>query len=83
MLVLAGARDAAFFVGGWGAPETAGNVTARVTELLGGTMWLPLPEMRDYRLTIRLDPFPLPFNADPEGLPLGARGHERPTRKGS
>ena len=69
VLVLAGSRDAAFFVRGWGPPETAGNVTARMTELLGGTMWLPLPEMRDYRLTIRLDPFPLPFNADPEGLP--------------
>ena len=36
VLVLAGARDAAFFVGGWGPPETAGNVTARVSELLGG-----------------------------------------------
>lgn len=67
--VIAGARDGAFLAGGWGPPETAGNVTARVNELSGGTISLPLPEMRDYRLTIRLDPFPGPSSSDPEGLP--------------
>jgi hypothetical protein len=66
--VMAGSRDAPFFVDGWGPAETAGNVTARVTDLHGGTIWLPLPEMRDYRLTLRVDPFPPPVDR-PERLP--------------
>jgi hypothetical protein len=68
--ITAGERDAAFFKGGWSPPAADGAVTVRVTSGPRPTIWLPLADQRDYRLTIRMDPFPRPSpGADVHQLP--------------
>jgi hypothetical protein len=67
--LMAGPRDRAFFADGWRPAETGGNVTARVTEGPRSKLWLPLPDVRDYDLTIRLDPHPRPSGAPLDNLP--------------
>lgn len=59
--IAAGQRDGAFFAEGWYPPVTAGSVTARVSEGRVSIVEIPLPRVADYSMTVRLDPFPRPF----------------------
>ncbi len=52
----AGNRDGAFYSKGWSPWNTEGAVTARVVLGTRGTIALPLPERRPYRITMRIDP---------------------------
>jgi hypothetical protein len=53
-------RDRIYFDGGWSRPSTQGNVVARISTGRVGRIALPLPEVGDYVITIRMDPFPAP-----------------------
>lgn len=64
--VTAGVRDAAFFGSGWTPVLRSGNVSLRVTEHVG-TFRVTLPAPGDYPATLRLDPFPEPFEAGAAG----------------
>lgn len=59
--ITAGQRDGAFFAEGWYPPVTTGSVTARVSEGRVSIVEIPLPRVADYSMTVRLDPFPRPF----------------------
>jgi hypothetical protein len=56
--VIAGPRDRAFFVDGWSAYRTDGNVTSRTSTEDFPTIVLPLVADLGYRATIRVDPSP-------------------------
>jgi hypothetical protein len=58
----AGPRDGVFMGDGWSRPFSEGAVTARVATSGRADVWLPLTIARDYDLTLRLDPFPRPFD---------------------
>ena len=53
-------RDAVFFQEGWSEPETAGNVTLRAAVGSVSVIQVPLPDVDEYSLTVRLDPYPRP-----------------------
>ncbi|MBA3639753.1 MAG: glycosyltransferase family 39 protein [Acidobacteriota bacterium] len=53
-------RDRIYFDNGWSSPSTEGNVVARISTGGAARLHLPLPEVRDYVMTIRMDPFPAP-----------------------
>jgi 4-amino-4-deoxy-L-arabinose transferase-like glycosyltransferase len=68
--IAAGVRDGTFFGEGWSAPLTDGNITARVSQGVSSVMWVPLPAVGDYDLTVRLDPFPRPLRGGTQSLPV-------------
>lgn len=68
-MIVAGDRDASFFVEGWSRPVTEGNVTARISQGLHSVVRIPLPRVQDVDLTVRLDPFPRPRGDALAGLP--------------
>ena len=53
-------RDRIYFDDGWSGASREGNVVARLTMGFAADMQLPLPEARDYVMTVRMDPFPAP-----------------------
>jgi hypothetical protein len=61
-------RDGLFFRDGWAAPERGGNVTLRAATAPVSSIELPLPAA-DYRLTVRLDPYPRPHDGGDVRLP--------------
>jgi hypothetical protein len=61
-------RDGLFFGDGWAAPERGGNVTLRAATTPMSAIELPLPAA-DYRLTLRLDPYPRPYDGGDARLP--------------
>jgi hypothetical protein len=67
--IMAGDRDASFFVEGWSRPYTEGNVTVRVSQGPYSVVRIPLPPVREYDLTVRMDPFPRPLGDGIAGLP--------------
>ena len=67
--ITAGDRDAAFFVDGWSAPVREGNVTTRGASGSYSTLDVPLPELRNYDMTVRLDPHPRPADGSTPQLP--------------
>jgi hypothetical protein len=67
--IMAGPRDAAFFVEGWSPPATEGNVTSRTSAGTHAAVRIPLAEARDYDLLLRADPAPRPADQTPVGLP--------------
>lgn len=67
--ITAGDRDAAFFVDGWEAPVREGNVTTRAARGPYSTLDVPLPEAREYGMTVRLDPHPRPVEGVERHLP--------------
>ena len=67
--ILAGPRDASFFIEGWSRPIPGTNVTIRVAEGLYSAVRIPLPRVQDYDMTVRLDPSPRPVTAAVENLP--------------
>jgi hypothetical protein len=62
--IAAGPRDRSFFTRGWGAPQTTGNVTARVSEGTTASMRLPTVPGAPFDLMIRMDPYPAPSPDD-------------------
>ena len=52
--VVAGPSDARFFGDGWYAPVKAGNVSGRYSHGMSATMFVPIFERRDTRLTFRM-----------------------------
>ena len=54
--IVAGPRDDVFFVDGWLDPHTDGAVTSRVAAGTTATLRLPVPVVRNYTLTLRVDP---------------------------
>ena len=67
--ITAGDRDAAFFVDGWGRPVREGNVTTRAAREPYSALDVPLPDVRDYDMTVRLDPDPRPAEGSTPNLP--------------
>jgi hypothetical protein len=65
----AGARDRAFFGEGWSDVVGEGRVRFRVAKGIG-VVSFPLPEVDDYTVTLRADPFPRPLHDQPGPLPL-------------
>jgi hypothetical protein len=65
----AGTRDRAFFGTGWSDVVGEGRVRFRVTQGTG-VVSFPLPEVDDYVVTLRADPFPRPLHDQPGPLPL-------------
>ena len=53
-------RDKIYFRSGWSGAARQGNVVTRVSSGSAGPIDLPLPEICDYVMTIRMDPFPAP-----------------------
>lgn len=75
--IMAGVRDESFFGDGWSRPRQQG-ITVRLSEGDESEVWIPLPRVQDYHLTIRLDPFPAPPVEAPIPLPrlhVFASGH--------
>jgi hypothetical protein len=68
-MVTAGVRDGAFVGPGWSEVTGTGNVRMRVATT-EGTLWLPLPAVADYPVSLRLDPFPRPLGTPPGRLPV-------------
>ncbi len=62
-------RDAALIASGWSEPMEAGSVTSRVAVRAEAEVMVPLPEARDYDVTVRIDPFPRPLAEPPQGMP--------------
>ncbi|MDQ3487192.1 MAG: glycosyltransferase family 39 protein [Acidobacteriota bacterium] len=56
-------RDRLYFDDGWSGPSRGGNVVARISTGGAARLHLPLPEVRDYVMTIRMDPSPGPAAA--------------------
>jgi hypothetical protein len=67
--ITAGDRDGAFFVDGWSRPVREGNVTTRAARGSSSTLDVPLPDVRDYNMTVRLDPHPRPAEGSAPNLP--------------
>ena len=67
-MVTAGAGDSAFFGRGWDGLADFGNVKMRVSAM-EGTVSLRLPAIDDYRMMLRMDPFPRPLGEGPPRLP--------------
>jgi hypothetical protein len=63
-------RDSALIAGGWSAPVPGGSVTSRVAIGAEAEVLVPLPEVRDYGVTVRLDPFPSPLAESAQDLPV-------------
>jgi len=63
-------RDRIYFDGGWSRAVREGNVAARRSTDRVARMRLPLPEVADYVMTIRMDPFPAPSPAATTPLPV-------------
>jgi hypothetical protein len=59
--IKAGERDGAFFGEGWSRPLVGDNVTTRISAGPSSVVWIPLPRVDDYDLTVRVDPFPRPI----------------------
>ena len=59
-VIAAGPRDGPFFREGWSGKVKTGNVTARIARGERSVVDIPLPRSADYRVTVRLDPFPPP-----------------------
>lgn len=57
-------RDRIYFDQGWSRPSKAGNVVARISTGAAARVDLPLPDARDYVMTLRMDPFPAPAAAE-------------------
>ena len=70
--ITAGDRDAAFFVDGWTSPVREGNVTTRAARASYSALDVPLPDIRDYDMTVRLDPHPRPAEGSTPQLPTVA-----------
>jgi len=54
----AGPRDRWLLRRGWSGLSVTGNVTTRFATSMSAEIALPLPEQRDYRLVLRVDPIP-------------------------
>jgi 4-amino-4-deoxy-L-arabinose transferase-like glycosyltransferase len=67
--IVAGERDAAFFVEGWSGPVRQGNITTRAAHGPYSVMNVPLPVVREYDMTVRLDPHPRPIDGTEPHLP--------------
>ena len=67
--ITAGDRDAAFFADGWASAVREGNVTTRAARQSYSALDVPLPEVRDYDMTVRLDPHPRPAEGSTPQLP--------------
>src|SRR6185503_437096 len=61
--------DIGFLGTGWSRPLDLGNVQMRIATGESGIR-VRLPLQDDYRLTLRLDPFPRPLSATPARLPV-------------
>jgi hypothetical protein len=68
-MITVGIRDGAFVGSGWSEVTGPGNVRMRVATA-EGTIWLPLPAVADYPVSLRLDPFPRPLGTARERLPV-------------
>jgi 4-amino-4-deoxy-L-arabinose transferase-like glycosyltransferase len=68
-MVTTGVRDGAFVGPGWSEVTGTGNILMRVATA-EGTIWLPLPAVADYPVSLRLDPFPRPLGTTPGRLPV-------------
>jgi len=55
-MIQAGDRDRVYFNGPWSEPEQQGNVTVRAALGTIVSIRVPLPQAREYLLTLRLDP---------------------------
>ena len=53
-------RDKIYFGKGWSGAARQGNVVTRISRGSAGPIDLPLPDICDYVMTIRMDPFPAP-----------------------
>jgi hypothetical protein len=53
-------RDKIYFRNGWSSAKREGNVVTRISTGRAGRIDVPLPEICDYIMTIRMDPFPSP-----------------------
>lgn len=58
------------FSGEWLPPLTEGNLTSRAMAGASSTLLLPLLPDRDYRVTLRADPFPRPDEGFAGPLPM-------------
>ena len=67
--IMVGDRDEPFFGEGWSRPVRSTGVPRRVTSSALSDVWLPLPRVQDYNITVRLDPFPTPLPGVPYRLP--------------
>jgi dolichyl-phosphate-mannose-protein mannosyltransferase len=65
-MIQAGDRDRVYFTGPWSAPEPQGNVTVRAALGTIVSIRVPVPQRREYLLTLRLDPAE---TADPQLQP--------------
>ena len=70
--ITAGDRDAAFFADGWAGTVREGNVTTRAARGSYSRLDVPLPDVRDYDMTARLDPDPRPVEGAVPQLPAVA-----------
>jgi hypothetical protein len=57
--IMAGDRDLAFFGEGWSSP-VYGTLPERISRGPYSVVWVPLPRVEDYGMTVRLNPFPRP-----------------------
>lgn len=67
--ITTGDRDTAFFSSGWLAPRGGDTLTTRDARGPQAVVTLPLPEVGDYSVTVRLDPSPRPTGEMAAGLP--------------
>jgi 4-amino-4-deoxy-L-arabinose transferase-like glycosyltransferase len=69
VMITVSGRDAVLIGGGWSAPVAGGSVTSRVAVRAEAEVLVPLPEVRDYGATLRIDPFPRPLFELRQDLP--------------
>lgn len=55
-----GARDGMYLFDDWSSPSREGNAVVRISQKRRARIRLPLPEVRSYDMTVRMDPFPAP-----------------------
>jgi 4-amino-4-deoxy-L-arabinose transferase-like glycosyltransferase len=73
-VILAGQRDHLLLADGWSGLVVTENVTARFTTHPLATIRLPLPELRPYRIVLRLDPLHY-AGAPPARAHIALNGH--------
>ncbi len=72
-MIRAGFRDRIFLAEGWSGVVVSGNVTARFSTKPDASVRLPLPQLRPYRLLLRIDPLYYP-EAPPQRVHVSLNG---------
>jgi hypothetical protein len=75
MVIAAGERDHLFLGDGWSRLVVTGNVRARFATNQTVHIRMPLPELRPYDVTLRIDPLDYP-GASPQTVHVSMNGHE-------